>query len=95
METIEKISEEITRIPESGGPSGRGVIGDIEKLKKVAEILETVGQAVLPAIIDSQVNAQKAIQTPSEPPKGIPKGFHLLHNVAIAQQNNDDGLAKE
>lgn len=75
----------------------RAIIGEIEKIKKIAEILETV---VLPTIVDSQVNAQKQNQihqgngaaiTSSEPIKILPKGLKLLQHHSSITSNVDDG----
>lgn len=63
MDALDEITDEINniQIENSSAPTGqRGVVSDIEKLKKIAKILETVGQAVLPAVVDGQINAQKS-----------------------------------
>lgn len=80
-----------------GGESGnkqRAVLGEIDTIKKIIDILETV---VVPTIVDSQ-NAAKTSQNkatptgspsiPSDPIKLLPKGLKLLqHHGLIA----DDG----
>lgn len=41
------------------GTNPRAVVGEIEKIKKIAEILETI---ILPAVVNSQANEQKQNQ---------------------------------
>lgn len=74
---------------ENTAGNGRGVIGDIEKLKKIAEILQTVGQAVIPAIIESTVNGDKGSSNGGDSQKRPGKGLFLVHS-AIAHNGNDD-----
>lgn len=81
----------------------RAVVGEIEKIKKIAEILENI---ILPTIVNSQNNEQKqnqnnhgtAANSGGESLKIIPKGFNKLlqhHNgednqaFRIAQQLDD------
>lgn len=87
---MENISE-IMLQSENAASNGRGVIGDIEKLKKVAEILETVGQAVIPAIIESTLNSEKSVPAGAEALKRPAKGLLLVHS-AIAHNGNDDEI---
>lgn len=74
------------------GNSQRAALGEIQKIKKIAEILETI---VLPPIVDSvQKSAQNkgasgSIASP-DPIKIIPKGLKLLQHHAIAS-GVDDG----
>lgn len=105
-DALDEITDEIismqlqgkdTPAPSNGtGGSQRTVISDIEKLKKIAQILETVGQAVLPSVVDGQVNAQNAetnsvkASASSEPVKILPKGLKLLqHHNSLASNLND------
>lgn len=93
------MSQEIIKNSESSGQSSRGavaVIGDVEKLIKVAQILETVGQAVIPAIIEGAINVEKpaatALSPPNDPVRSLPKGFHFLHSTQ-AQPNDEESSA--
>lgn len=77
----------------NGGPSSRAVIGDIEKIKKVATLLEAVGEAVIPVISETIVNSEKAvipaaIVEPGSAGKVLPRGLQLLHS-AISGGPND------
>lgn len=103
--TLDEITEEISKIQGDDKMNGtiasgqRGVISDIEKLKKIAQILETVGQAILPAVVEGQTSAQKQVQSAGgsvansgsiEPGNILPKGLKLLqHHSAIASNLND------
>lgn len=77
-----------------GGNSQRAIIGEIETIKKIADILETV---ILPAIVDSGTKAGQthavasgSASVSSDPIKILPKGLKLLqHHSAIGV---DDGL---
>lgn len=79
-----------------GGYSQRAALGEIEKIKKIAEILETI---ILPTIVNRQ-NAQEQAQnkgaessaTAADPIKILPKGFKLLqHHNPIASIADDGG----
>lgn len=77
-----------------GGNKQRAVLGEIDTIKKIIDILETV---VVPTIVDSQ-NAAKSSQNKatatgsasvsSDPIKILPKGFKLLQHHSIIA---DDG----
>lgn len=70
----------------------RTVVSDIEKLKKIAQILETVGQAILPAVVDGQgqVNAQNSEINSAKVSFSSPKGLKLLqHHSSLASNLND------
>lgn len=78
----------------------RAIISDIEKLKKIAEILETVGQVVLPTVVNSQANTQKSAVSTSisstgtgESVKILPKGLKLLQHHASIATNVDEASA--
>lgn len=80
-----------------GDNSQRAIIGEIDKIKKIAEILETV---VLPTIVDSQTNGQKQNQnnhgvvnsnSATDPIKILPKGLKLLQHHNAITSNVDDG----
>lgn len=62
------------------GQQQRTVLSDIDKLKKIAQILETVGQAVIPAVVDSQTNALKSETGATDAGKHIPKTIKFLQN---------------
>lgn len=51
--TTDSSSEEIGEEPLDSSNS-RGIVGDIATIKKVVEVIQTVGEKVIPAIIDSQ-----------------------------------------
>lgn len=76
------------------GTNPRALIGEIEKIKKIAEILETI---VLPTIVNSQANEQKlnqnnrgtAANSGGESIKILPKGFNKL----LQHHNGEDGQA--
>lgn len=83
----------------TGDGEQRAIVGEIEKIKKIAEILETV---VLPTIVDSQTsNGQKQNQNnhgsvtvnsgASDPIKILPKGLKLLQHHNAITSNIDDG----
>lgn len=77
-----------------GGNRQRAVLGEIDTIKKIIDILETV---IVPTIVDSQ-NAAKSNQNKasatgsasisSDPIKILPKGFKLLQHHSII---TDDG----
>lgn len=78
----------------NNGTNSRAVIGEIEKIKKIAELLETI---VLPTIVNSQANEQKpnqnnhgtAANSGGESIKILPKGFNKL----LQHHNGEDGQA--
>lgn len=51
---LEKSSEESNENNNGNGQKQKGIISDIEKLKKIGEILQTVGEKVIPVIINSK-----------------------------------------
>lgn len=71
----------------TGSGGQRTVISDIEKLKKIAQILETVGQAVLPAVVDGPLSEANSIKSnvQSEPAKILPK--ILQHHSLVSNLN--------
>lgn len=84
------------------GNKQRAVIGEIDTIKKIVEVLETVIGDIVPTIIDRQ-NAQEQNQknrgttgtesasvTASDPIKIIPKGLKLLQHHTITASNVDD-----
>lgn len=76
------------------GTNPRAVIGEIEKIKKIADILETI---VLPTIVNGLTNEQKQNQNNhgsapnggGESIKILPKGFNKL----LQHHNGEDGQA--
>lgn len=80
---------------DNNGKSQRAVLGEIDTVKKIIEILESV---VVPTIVD-RANAQKQYSekssdpsaASSDPIKILPKGFKLLQHHAITTSNVDDG----
>lgn len=94
---ITKNSEPIDSVSDGDndekGNSQRAALGEIEKIKKIAEILETV---VLPTIVNRQ-NAQEKSQgkgvdcSVSDPIKILPKGFKLLQHHGAITSSIDDG----
>lgn len=100
-EEVNEMKAEITKNKEptdtvsdgDNGISQRAALGEIEKIKKIAEILETV---VLPTIVNRQ-NAQdqsqsKGAESPSSDPiKILPKGFKLLQHHNAITSGMDDG----
>lgn len=71
----------------SDGPiaSTKTVISDIEKLRKIAEIIATVGEAVIPAVVNEQNNAKSSQASANEPTKSFPKNLHLInHHEAVS-----------
>lgn len=98
IEAIERMSKESNLMDanSSNGGSGRAIIGDIEKIKKVANLLEAVGGAIIPVIsetIVNSVNSERSVSAnaaePSTAAKVIPRGLHFLH-AAIAQAGGSD-----
>lgn len=78
--TTDSSSEEIGEEPlDSSSSSSRGVIGDIATIKKVVEVIQTVGGKVIPAIIDSQKSNIEATK---------PTRFKLLK--ALKSDNKED-----
>lgn len=99
-DALDEITDEIGDMQKGDGQNTtagqRTVVSDIDKLKKIAQILETVGQALLPTVVDGQVNAQNAesnsvkATVSSEPVKILPTGLKLLqHHSALASNLND------
>lgn len=97
-DVLDGINEDLANMQNTNSTTGsqRAVIGDIEKVKKIAQILETVGQALLPAVLDGQLNAQNSetnspkASGPSETVKSLPKGLKLLqHHNTLASNLND------
>lgn len=70
----------------------RTVLSDIDKLKKIAQILETVGQAVIPAVVDSQTNAQKSETASTDAGKYIPKTIKLFQSHHTNDANDNDNI---
>lgn len=78
----------------NNGTNSRTVFGEIEKIKKIAEILESI---VLPTIVNSQANEQKqnqnqhgaAANNNGESIKILPKGF----NKILQHHNGEDRQA--
>lgn len=74
----------------SGSLTGRGVISDIATIKKIAEVLETVGVKVIPALVEGTGgSSSNAAETH---PKG-PIGLHLLHALKQQEAANEDIMA--
>lgn len=69
----------------TNGTNPRAVVGEIEKIKRIAEILENI---VLPTIVNSQANGT-ATNSGGESIKILPKGFNKL----LQHHNGDDGQA--
>lgn len=93
MEALDQITDEINKIQsENDNPQTgqRTVVSDIEKLKKIAQILETVGQAVIPAVVDGQINAQKSTGNSGAGLTAQSTGLKILqqqHHGAIGSNN--------
>lgn len=67
----------------------RGLIGDIEKLKKLGQILTSVGEKLIPAlIVESSVEAKSSEELGI---KSKSKGLHLLQVL----KKDVDGIAKK
>lgn len=81
------MSQEMTQRSENSGQNSRGAvaaISDVEKLIKVAQILGTVGQTVIPAIVEAAINADKPpAAAPNDPVRSLPKGIHFIHAVLM------------
>lgn len=86
----------VDTVSDGDGGNQRAALGEIEKIKKIAEILESV---VLPTIVDSK-NAQTASQNKasaygsasasSDPIKIVPKGLKLFqHHGSIGAPADD------
>lgn len=97
-DVLDEIAQEIVNMQgkdahtETTAGGQRTVISDIEKLKKIAQILETVGQAILPAVVDGQgqVNAQNSETNSAKVSAPSPKGLKLLqHHSSLASNLND------
>lgn len=99
----EEIAEEINET-NSDTDATRGVIGDIQKLKKIGELLETVGEKVIPALVE--VQTQKSLissaassvvagATSDTQTKGPFAGLKLLHAFNNRQQegNTNENVA--
>lgn len=63
MITTDMSSEEIGEEPLDSS-SARGLVGDIATIKKVVDVIQTVGGKVIPAIIESQ----KSVNDPTNKP---------------------------
>lgn len=74
----------------SATQSGRGVISDIAKLKKIGEILETVGETVIPALVESQTQKSLLSAVTGDAQVKQPFGLKLIH--ALKQQ---EGFGEE
>lgn len=77
-------SEEIGEEPLDNS-NVRGLIGDIAKIKKVVEVIQTVGEKVVPAIIQNQKSVNDA---PNKPVR-----FKLLK--ALKTDNKDDSTTSQ
>lgn len=64
MVTTDSSSEEVGEEP-LDGPSTRGIVGDIATIKKVVQVIQTVGGKVLPAIIEGQKSTNDAANKPT------------------------------
>lgn len=75
---------------ENDGNKERGLIGDIEKLKKLGQILTTVGEKVIPALV---VESSAQIKSSEEDiaVKSKTKALHLLQIL----KKDVDGIAKK
>lgn len=72
----------------AGGNSQRAALGEIAKIKQIAEILENI---VLPTIVDTAQAAGSPADHQSDPIKIIPKGLKLLQHHSAITSNIDDG----
>lgn len=98
-DALDEIAQEIVNMQgkdaqhtETTAGGQRTVVSDIEKLKKIAQILEAVGQAILPAVVDGQVqvNAQNSDTNSAKVNVLPPKGLKLLqHHSSLASNLND------
>ncbi len=61
--TTDSSSEEIGEEPLDSS-SARGIVGDIATIKKVVEVIQTVGGKVIPAIIETQKSVSDASNKP-------------------------------
>lgn len=62
--TTDSSSEEIGEEPLDSS-STRGLVGDIATIKKVVEVIQTVGMKVIPAIIEGQKPINDASNRPT------------------------------
>lgn len=91
-ETVKEHSsnEMVGIITATQSASGRGVISDIAKLKKIGEILETVGETVIPALVESQTQKSLLSAVTGDSQAKQPFGLKLIH--ALKQQ---EGFGEE
>lgn len=91
-EAIDENNDTLIMMNGSGGGTltGRGVISDIATIKKIAEVLETVGVKVIPALVEgtggSSTNA-------AENHAKVPIGLHLLHALKQQETANEEIMA--
>lgn len=78
-DTTELSSEEIGEEPLDSS-STRNLVGDIATIKKVVEVIQTVGGKVIPAIIDGQKSSSDASNKPTR--------FKLLK--VLKSENKED-----
>lgn len=89
-EVVKEQSNEVVAITATQSASSRGVISDIAKLKKIGEILETVGETVIPALVESQTQKSLLAAVTGDSQAKQPFGFKLIH--ALKQQ---EGFGEE
>lgn len=90
---------------ENDGNEPHALLGDIEKLKKVAEILETIGQAVLPTVVDEATSPNAVVQQsngetmPTKTNVGdehvnfLPKTLKILQHHNAITSNLEEAIA--
>lgn len=93
-EVIEENNDTLIMMNGSGGGtlSGRGVISDIATIKKIAEVLETVGVKVIPALVEGTGGGSTS--NAAETHAKVPIGLHLLHALKQQETANDDILTQ-
>lgn len=72
-----------------GTLAGRGVIGDIATIKKIAEVLETVGVKVIPALVEG-TGGGGSTSNAAETHAKVPIGLHLLHALKQQETANEE-----
>lgn len=82
--TTDMSSEDVGEEPMDSS-STRGIVGDLATIKKVVGVIQTVGEKVIPAIIDSQKSAVDASNKPAR--------FKLLK--ALKSDNKEEPVAQQ
>lgn len=89
-DVIDENNDTLIMMNGSGGGTltGRGVISDIATIKKIAEVLETVGVKVIPALVEGTGGggSTNAAETHAK----VPIGLHLLHALKQQESANEE-----